>query len=73
MYETWRRSVPALRIKSEAQRSATKWVCTKIEPIPPRFCQSDAASDNFRRPADCGERMNLYGDALSLRRIGKRT
>ena len=43
----------------------SKWVCTKIDPIPPRFCQSDAASANLRWAADRDDRMNLYGDALS--------
>ena len=37
-----------------------------MEPIPPRFCQSDAASDDLRWAADRDERMNPYGDPLSI-------
>ena len=45
--------------------AAAKWVCTMIEPIPPRFCQSDAASGDLRWVPDHDERVNPYGDPLS--------
>jgi len=54
-----------LLLTTHVKQRGPKWVCTRIEPIPPRFYRSDAASDDVRRAANPDERMNPYDDPLS--------